>query len=119
PGASLVVKLSGNTAGFTASGTPLDISERIGGTVQILGQPGFPVVLTSLSDDSISAGFDPAGLPVFDTDNTNGTPFIGPEVNNATLIDNDILTNVVGHFELKPGAGGSVGNGVSSTQSGA
>ncbi|MFM8401432.1 MAG: hypothetical protein ACKOAH_26725, partial [Pirellula sp.] len=54
---SLVVKAS-NNAGITAAGRPLDIKDRIGGTVQILGSQGFPVVITSLADDSIGAGFD-------------------------------------------------------------
>ena len=72
PTESLVVKLSGsNTAGFTAGGHGIDIDDRIGGTVQILGAPGFPVVLTSLHDDSVGAGFDFEGFPVTDT-NGNG-----------------------------------------------
>ncbi|MFH1924029.1 MAG: hypothetical protein ABIP48_29595, partial [Planctomycetota bacterium] len=66
---SLVVKLSGANAGFTADGIPLDIDDRIGGTVQIVGQPGFPVVLTSLADDSVGASLDPEGYPHFDTNN--------------------------------------------------
>ncbi len=73
---SLVVKLQGN-AGFTASGRPLDIPNRIGGSLQIIGSPGFPVVLTSLSDDTIGAGFDPFGRSQVDTDgsgDTQGTP---------------------------------------------
>ncbi|MEZ6135388.1 MAG: tandem-95 repeat protein [Pirellulaceae bacterium] len=72
---SLVVKLAGNNAGITASGTPLDIPGRIGGSVQIIGTPGFPVVLTSLSDDSVGAGFDPTGAELTDTNN-NG-PSVG------------------------------------------
>ena len=66
PTESLVVKLSGN-AGFTATGRPLDIDDRIGGIVQIVGSPGFPVYLTSLRDDTIGAGFDPNGLAQTDT----------------------------------------------------
>ena len=70
PTENLVVKLSGrNNAGFTALGRPLDIDDRIGGILQIVGQPGFPVVLTSLSDDSVGAGFDLDGFP---QNNTNG-----------------------------------------------
>ena len=67
---SLVVKLNGLYAGFTADGTPLDISDRIGGSMQIIGQPGHPVVLTSLADGSVGAGFDPSGNPDNDTNNT-------------------------------------------------
>ncbi len=69
-GEGLVVKL-GNGAGITATGEPLDIVDRIGGSLQIIGAPGFPVVLTSLSDDTVGAGFDPNGRPLLDT-NSNG-----------------------------------------------
>ena len=71
PDASLVVKLAGANAGFTAAGYGLDITDRIGGTVQIVGQPGYPVILTSLADDSVGASLDPLGRLVKDT-NTNG-----------------------------------------------
>jgi hypothetical protein len=66
---SLVVKLLGTNAGFTASGTPLDINDRIGGTVQLVGQPNHPVILTSLFDDTVGAGFTPSGLVQSDTHN--------------------------------------------------
>jgi parallel beta-helix repeat protein len=72
PTESLVIKLSGNTAGFTAGGHGIDIDDRIGGTVQVIGSPGFPVIMTSLNDDSVGAGFDFEGFPVTDT-NGNGT----------------------------------------------
>lgn len=73
----LVVKLSGGSAGITAMGRPVDIADRIGGSVRILGTSGFPVVLTSLSDDSVGAGFDPNGRPILDTNNngaSSGSP---------------------------------------------
>ncbi len=66
-GESLVVKL-GTNAGFTATGKPLDIPDRIGGSLQVIGSPGFPVVLTSIKDDTVGAGFDPTGRPQVDTD---------------------------------------------------
>ena len=66
---SLVVKLSGATAGFTVSGRPLDIPSRIGGSLQIIGAPGFPVVLTSVADDTVGAGFDWEGRAMLDTNN--------------------------------------------------
>ena len=69
PNASLIVKLDGPNAGFTAAGYGLDINDRIGGTVQVVGQPGYPVVLTSLKDDSVGASLDPLGLLVKDTNN--------------------------------------------------
>jgi hypothetical protein len=72
PTASLVVKLSGATAGFTAEGFGLDIDDRIGGTVQVIGQPGFPVILTDLRDDTVGAGFDLTGLPTTDTNEDDG-----------------------------------------------
>jgi VCBS repeat-containing protein len=68
----LVVKLSGINAGFTATGQPLEIATRIGGSLQVIGAPGFPVVLTSLADDTVGAGFDFAGRAMLDTNN-NGT----------------------------------------------
>ncbi len=69
---SLVVKLLGSSAGFTASGEPLEIDDRIGGSLQVVGMPGKPVVFTSLNDDTISAGFTLLGEPQFDT-NGNGS----------------------------------------------
>ncbi len=69
---SLVVKL-GAGAGITATGQPLDITDRIGGSLQIMGSPGFPVVLTSLADDSVGAGFDPNGRPLVDTNNNGAS----------------------------------------------
>ena len=68
---SLVVKLNAG-AGITASGEALDIRDRIGGSVQIIGQAGYPVVLTSLADDTVGASLDINGFPVFDT-NADGT----------------------------------------------
>ncbi|NDC63034.1 MAG: hypothetical protein EBZ59_03405, partial [Planctomycetia bacterium] len=79
PDASLIVKLQGANAGFTAAGYALDISDRIGGTVHVLGQPGFPVVLSSLKDDSVGASLDSLGRPTNDT-NADGVDLL----NNAT-----------------------------------
>ena len=66
---SLVVKLLGANAGFTAAGYGLDIDDRIGGTVQVVGQPGYPVILTSLHDDTVGASVDILGRFVTDTGN--------------------------------------------------
>jgi parallel beta-helix repeat protein len=68
---SLVVKFGGTagTVGLTATGTPLDYASRIGGSLQVLGQPNFPVILTSLSDDAVGAGFGIDGRSNFDTNN--------------------------------------------------
>jgi len=121
---SLVVKFGGGDAtaikGLTATGQNLDISDRIGGSVQIVGVPNFPVILTALDDDSVGAGFTPSGIPVTDTDN-NGAfqtdtiarlPTIG-EVNRGITIDNDVANDVIGHFEYTPAAGGGASFGSS------
>ncbi|HEX5446378.1 MAG TPA: PPC domain-containing protein, partial [Pirellulales bacterium] len=63
---SLVVKsLPGS--GFIAGGQPLDISDRIGGEIQVIGTPQHPVVLTSFKDDSVGAGLTPSDQPDNDT----------------------------------------------------
>ncbi len=72
PNASLVVKLLGSSAGLTAAGYGLDIDDRIGGTVQVVGSPTKPVILTSLNDDTVGASYDPLGRLVTDT-NGNGS----------------------------------------------
>ncbi len=69
---SLVVKFSGDSAGITATGTPLDNANRIGGSLQLIGTPNYPVVLTSLADDSVGAGFTTTGVHQVDTNN-NGS----------------------------------------------
>ncbi|KAA5544554.1 hypothetical protein FYK55_09550 [Roseiconus nitratireducens] len=122
---SLVVKFeSGDeTAGIVVGGNLVsaadqlrDIPDRIGGAMQLIGHPDFPVVLTSLSDDSAGAGFTFDGKPQVDTNNdglfftdidssTTGLP-TGPEVNNGTLIDNDVDSMTPGSFSYQPGAGG-------------
>ncbi len=66
---SLVVKLLGATAGFTATGETGDISDRIGGFVDIVGTPNHPVILTSLNDNTVGAGFMPNGSPDLETGN--------------------------------------------------
>jgi VCBS repeat-containing protein len=72
---SLVAKF-GAGATLIADGRPLDIEDRIGGRIQILGSPGFPVIMTSLQDDSVGAGYGPLGLPFSDT-NGDGTATTG------------------------------------------
>ncbi len=72
PTQSLVVKLYGTDTAITATGTKLDITDRIGGTVQIIGVGNHPVVLTSVKDDTVGAGLTPDGQPQKDTLNTKG-----------------------------------------------
>ena len=75
---SLVVKLDGGNAGFTATGTPVEIIDRVGGTIQVLGTVGHPVILTHLDDDTVGAGFTPTGTVQTNTNNsaapTTGIP---------------------------------------------
>ncbi|GAB5403864.1 MAG: hypothetical protein Aurels2KO_20950 [Aureliella sp.] len=108
---SLVVKLGGDNAGFTATGLPLDNANRIGGSIQLVGQPGFPVILTSVSDNTVGAGFDLNGNVQTDTTNLIGTGILptGPEVDRGTLIDNDVAAGVPGQFAFSAGAGGRSG----------
>ena len=67
PTESLVVKLMGQDAGFTATGRPLDIDDRIGGAIQIVGQPKYPVHLTSLNDCSVGVGYATDGFHQVET----------------------------------------------------
>lgn len=96
-----------------------DIADRIGGSLQLIGHPDFPVILTTLADDTVGAGFTQAGLPQLDTNNNglfgadlsdaSNDGFVripsGPEVNNGLTIDNDVDVNTPGFFEATIGAG--------------
>jgi hypothetical protein len=120
---SLVIKFESaenENAGIVVGGTLLngevefrDIASRLGGSLQLLGQPDFPVVLTTLADDSVGAGFTVDGIAQRDT-NGDGIAFgdlsnqglgglptlpTGPEVNNGLTIDNDVDVNLPGFFE--------------------
>ncbi|OYV92990.1 MAG: hypothetical protein B7Z73_04055, partial [Planctomycetia bacterium 21-64-5] len=78
---SLVVKVMPKSAipsGFIASGTPLDIADRIGGEVQILGTPQHPVVITSFYDNSVGAGLTPTDQPNNNTDGAANPPAPAP-----------------------------------------
>ena len=77
PNESLVVKFDGYGsnfnanlgAGLTASGQLTSSDQRVGGTLHVLGQPRFPVILTSIHDDTVGAGLQPDGRPQTDTNN--------------------------------------------------
>lgn len=77
PKESLVVKFDGYGsnfndnlgAGLTSYGDLFAGTDRVGGTLQVIGQPGFPVILTSLFDDTVGAGQMPNGSPQTDTNN--------------------------------------------------
>ncbi len=113
PTESLVVKL-GPGAGLTANGRPLDIDDRVGGSVQVIGTPGFPVVMTSIADDSIGAGFDPEGRAQTDTDNDGDSG--GPSAGDWRSIRIDQFSNdrnVAVATELEPAQSTGAGrNGV-------
>ncbi len=68
--------MEGTNAGFTATGLSLDIDDRIGGSVSLIGDPSAPVILTSLSDCTVGAGFTPDGRMQNDTINTCASEFI-------------------------------------------
>ena len=146
---SLVVKFENgpnNDAGIVVGGTVVsaadefrDIPDRIGGALQLVGHPDFPVILTTLADDFAGAGFTRDGLPQVDTNNdgvaggslaqtalsiggsgvttapqTGGTTFTqlptGPEVNRGLTIDNDVDVNTPGYFEATIADGNDVGS---------
>jgi len=89
PTESLVVKLlNGPTqAGFVATGIRHEIDDRIGGIIQIVGQPGSPVVLTSLYDDSHGAGSRPDGDPQVDTNSDEDRSSPQPGDWNSVRLD--------------------------------
>ena len=92
PGRGLVVKY-GPDGELVASGRPLDIDDRIGGTLQVMGTPGNPVILTSLNDCSVGAGFTPNGEPMNDTLNEGvcgGEGIFGPMIDQF----NDTAPNI-------------------------
>ncbi len=138
---SLVVKFESgetDTAGIVVGGSLAtaadefrDIADRIGGSLQLIGHPDFPVVLTTLADDFAGAGFTKDGRAQVDTNNdgvaggtlaqqrlnvsplgggatgpATGPSFVvlptGPEVNRGTTIDNDVNPNTPGYFEATP-----------------
>ncbi|HND52794.1 MAG TPA: pre-peptidase C-terminal domain-containing protein, partial [Pirellulaceae bacterium] len=115
PTESLVVKFYGpgqafdNYAGtgLTATGTALDIDDRIGGTLHVLGTPGHPVVLTSFRDDSIGAGLKPDNTPQTDTNNDGLATVARPADWRSVLLDqysNDRNVEIVMETETSDAA---------------
>lgn len=98
---SLVVKLSGPNAGITATGAPLDVPGRIGGSLQVIGALGFPVIMTSLTDDTIGAGFDPDGRSQVDTDGAGATVGVAGGWRGLLLDSYSNDRNVDTNFELE------------------
>ncbi len=84
---SLVVKLSGPNAGFTATGTPSDITDRIGVVAcKWLVCTWFPCDLHRFARRFCDRGFDPEGLPKGDT-NGNGASSGNPGSWRGILLD--------------------------------
>ncbi len=83
---SLVVKVQAGGS-LNADRYRNDIEDSIGGTIQVLGQPGFPVVLTSINDCSVGAGFTPDGLPQNDTVESGACSSIIVQPQNAPYVD--------------------------------
>ncbi len=120
---SLVVKLTGGGTpnsptlgtGFTATGETSDSAQRLGGTVQIIGLPGAPVILTSFKDDTVGAGLSVDGTQFTDT---NGDSFGSRPASNdwrSVLLDqysNDRNVDFILEQELStdvaPGRNGTV-----------
>ncbi len=106
---SLVVKFTG-AGSLTADGRPSDIDDRIGGSLHVVGAPGFPVVLTSLTDDSVGAGFDPLGEALLDTNGngpSTGTPGAWRGI-ELLEFSNDRNVETVIELEGSPGSRGDI-----------
>lgn len=125
PNESLVIKLFGpgspfndtTGTGFTITGTENDLKDRIGGSIQVLGRPGFPVVMTSLRDDSVGAGRKPDGTQITDTNNDAFATRPSPNDWRSLFLDqtsSDRNVSVIRELELQtdqaPGINGSAGN---------
>jgi hypothetical protein len=115
PSASLVVKFSGANAGLTATGTPLDITNRVGGSVQILGTSNHPVILTALTDATAGAGLTPDGRTQYDTNNTgvsnnvttgSGIPTFPPSGQQLAVTTTTTAATLVNAMLLRPLATG-------------
>ena len=122
---SLVVKLDGSGTAFsdtagtglTATGELSSIEDRIGGSIQIVGLPGAPVVLTSYADDTVGAGLTPEGTQF--TDNNGDSFGSRPEANdwrsvllNAYSNDRNVdyvLERTI-TAEVAPGLNGTIAN---------
>ncbi len=109
PTQSLVIKMTAG-AGFAASGSPGDITDRIGGELQILGTPNHPVIITSIKDDTVGAGLTPSSQPDNDTNGDGNASSPAPGDWNSVLLDqysND--RNVAMLNEAEPALTGGLG----------
>lgn len=81
---------------ITAEDQFIDIEDRIGGSLQVVGHPDFPVVMTSLMDDTVGAGFTPDGRANYDTDN-NG--FFTDGSGNSIGLSQDLASAATGTWD--------------------
>src|SRR5690606_32745861 len=90
----------------------VDIRDRIGGSLQVVGFPDFPVITTSLFDDSVGAGFDLNGVAQLQTASSTFSPGTGVQ-GNLRLIQPDpaIAATAVGRVGLSTDALGTTGTG--------
>ncbi|MFN9917355.1 MAG: hypothetical protein ACK53L_32510, partial [Pirellulaceae bacterium] len=101
--------------GIYALGNKSSIADRVGGTLQVIGQPGFPVVFTSLRDDTIGAGLRLDDRPQTDTNDDGIGTIARPGDWNTLMLDQDSNDrNVATVLEAEslnavaPGTNGSV-----------
>lgn len=104
-GEALVVKVLAG-GGIEATGRSLDIEDRIGGRVHVIGQPGFPVIMTSINDTSVGAGFTPEGRVQKDTRPNGGAAQPGdwqglsfdPYSNDRNVAVHTEIEGIIGGF---------------------
>lgn len=115
---SLIVKFESG-GGLTADGRPLDITDRIGGSIQVIGSPGFPVILTGLRDDTVGAGLDLLGQPLLDTDGGGASVASPGSWQGIELLEfsNDRNVETIVEREGEIGGSGDVNGTPSSAQS--
>lgn len=116
---SLVIKLLGQDAGFTATGLALDIDDRIGGSVYVLGTAAKPVIFASFFDDTVGAGLDPDGNVVLDTNNDGVLSVPNAGDWRSVKLDrysNDRNVDVINEEEPSVGPGTSINSDPESAQ---
>jgi hypothetical protein len=108
-GAGTSVFLNGQLQGgaFIVTDAPGNITVDLNGGDDTLGINNVNVEVLDIDMDQ---GDDSVGLGAFEAFATlvGGGPALptGPEVDNGTLIDNDVAENTIGHFEIDVAAGG-------------
>jgi Ca2+-binding RTX toxin-like protein len=86
-----------------------DVLSGSDGRDTLLGGAGNDTLLGGGGSDSLDGE---TGQDLLDGDLDPGEVVIGPEVDNGTLIDNDLLPGTLGQFAFRVGNGGQSGSGV-------